>query len=65
MLLCGFRVYCFRGRVEADVLVDSTMGKVLEKVGGVVHNRGLVEKGRGMREERRGEGTGTGGMVAN
>ena len=52
--------------MRLTLFVDSTMGRVLEKVGGAVRSEGLVEKGRGMREERRGEGDGTGtGVVAN
>jgi uncharacterized protein YjbJ (UPF0337 family) len=42
--------------------VDSTLGKVLEKVGHAVHNEGLVAKGARKREEgKRGlEGEGEG-----
>jgi hypothetical protein len=31
---------------------DSTLGKVVEKVGGMLKNEKVVEKGRGMREEK-------------
>ena len=30
---------------------DSTLGKVMEKVGGMMKNEKIVEKGRGMREK--------------
>ncbi|KAF1939669.1 hypothetical protein EJ02DRAFT_513710 [Clathrospora elynae] len=31
---------------------DSTLGKVMEKVGGMMNNGKIVDKGRGMREEK-------------
>jgi hypothetical protein len=31
---------------------DSTMGKMMEKLGGIVHNEGMIERGRAMVEEK-------------
>lgn len=34
----------------ADASIDSTIGKVMQKVGSVLHNPGLVAKGQAKRE---------------
>ena len=48
-----------------SVTVDSTLGKLVEKVGGVVHNQTLVDKGRVMREGQARQQGDADGMVAN
>ena len=37
-------------RSYANAHKDSTMGKIMEKAGHVMHNEGLAEKGRAKRE---------------
>ena len=38
--------------VRANACVDSTLGKVMEKAGHVMHNEGLVAKGAAKRAEK-------------
>jgi uncharacterized protein YjbJ (UPF0337 family) len=39
----------------ANAMIDSTMGKVMEKAGHMMHNEGLVAKGAAKRREAMGE----------